>query len=75
MDGKTTLNTRELTCIIQGKQPGDIVSVTVMRGGKPYSVRAMLGTWPDSRDFPRPTPGNCGAEPVSSLPADARSPG
>lgn len=67
VDGRTTLNTRELTCVIQGKRPGDVVSVTVMRGGKPHSITAMLGSWPDSTEFPRPTPGNCGGEPVSGL--------
>ena len=67
VDGTTTLNTRELTCIIQGRRPGDVVSVTVMRAGKPRAIKAMLGFWPDSKDFPRPTPGNCGGEPVSRL--------
>lgn len=75
VDGKTTLNTRELTCLIQGKRPGDVVSVTVMRTGRPHSITPMLGSWPDVKDFPRPMPGNCGADPVSSLPASGRSTG
>ena len=65
VDGRTTLNTRELTCIIQGKRPGDVVSVTIMRGGRPQSLPATLGRWPPSTAFPRPALVNCGAGPVS----------
>lgn len=67
VDGRTTLNTRELTCLIQGRRPGDVVSVTVMRAGQQQSIPATLGSWPPSKDFPRPALGNCGKEPVSSL--------
>lgn len=66
IDGRTTQNTRELTCLIQGKRPGDRVSVTIMRGGKERSMTATLGAWPPSMDFPRPAIANCGKEPVSS---------
>ena len=67
VDGRNAINTRELTCLIQGRRPGDIVSVTVMRAGQPQSVLATLGSWPPSTEFPRPALGNCGKEPVSSL--------
>ena len=67
VDGRTALNTRELTCLIQGKRPGDTVSVTIVRGGRQQSVPATLGRWPPSKDFPRPALANCGKEPVSSL--------
>lgn len=67
IDGRSTQNTRELTCLIQGKRPGDRVSVTIMRGGKERSMTATLGAWPPSMDFPRPAIANCGKEPVSSL--------
>ena len=67
VDGRTALNTRELTCIIQGKRPGDTVSVTVMRGGRQQSMPATLGRWPESKEFPRPALANCGKDPVSSL--------
>jgi serine protease Do len=65
VDGRTALNTRELTCIIQGKRPGDVVSVTIMRGGRQRSVPATLGRWPPSSEFPRPALANCGKDPVS----------
>ena len=67
VDGRTALNTRELTCLIQGKRPGDTVSVTIVRGGRQRSVPATLGHWPPSKDFPRPALANCGKDPVSSL--------
>lgn len=68
VDGRTALNTRELTCLIQGKRPGDTVMVTIMRGGRQQLMSATLGRWPESRDFPRPAIGNCGKDPISSLP-------
>lgn len=67
VDGRTALNTRELTCIIQGKRPGDVVSVTVMRAGRQQSIATTLGRWPPSNEFPRPALANCGTDPVSSL--------
>lgn len=67
VDGRTALNTRELTCLIQGKRPGDTVSVTIMRGGRQQSVPATLGRWPPSKEFPRPALANCGKDPVSTL--------
>jgi len=67
VDGRTALNTRELTCLIQGRRPGDVVSVTVMRAGRQQSIPATLGRWPPSKEFPRPALGNCGKDPVSSL--------
>lgn len=70
VDGRSALNTRELTCLIQGRRPGDVVSVTVMRAGRQQSMPATLGRWPPSKDFPRPALGNCGKEPVSSLRGD-----
>lgn len=67
VDGRSTLNTRELTCLIQVKRPGDTILVTVMRGGRQKSVRTTLGRWPENEEFPRPAAGNCGGDPVSSL--------
>lgn len=67
VDGRSALNTRELTCLIQGRRPGDVVSVTVMRAGQRQSMPATLGRWPPSKEFPRPAIGNCGKEPVSSV--------
>ena len=73
VDGRSALNTRELTCLIQGRRPGDVVSVTVMRAGRQQSMPATLGRWPPSKDFPRPALGNCGQAPVSSLRGDQRA--
>ena len=67
VDGRSALNTRELTCLIQGRRPGDVVSVTIMRAGQRQSIPATLGRWPPSKEFPRPAIGNCGKEPVSRL--------
>lgn len=67
VDGRSAVNTRELTCLIQGRRPGDTVSVTVMRAGQQQSIPATLGSWPPSKEFPRPALGNCGKEPVSGL--------
>jgi hypothetical protein len=67
VDSRSALNTRELTCLIQGRRPGDVVSVTVMRAGQRQSMPATLGRWPPSKEFPRPAIGNCGKEPVSSV--------
>jgi hypothetical protein len=67
VDGLAAVNTRELTCLIQGKRPGDIVSVTIMRGGRQKSVPTTLGRWPEGKDFPRPAVANCGRDPVSGL--------
>lgn len=67
VDGHSTLNTRELTCLIQDRRPGDTILVTIMRGGREKSVPATLGRWPESKEFPKPAFGNCGREPVSGM--------
>ena len=64
VDGRIALNTRELTCLIHGRRPGDTVSVTVMRDGRRYAVSVTLGAWP-ATDLAQPASGNCGREPVS----------
>lgn len=67
IDGRTALNPRELTCLIQGRRPGDTISVTVMRAGKQTSLPTTLGRWPDGKEFPRPAAASCGKDPVSRL--------
>jgi S1-C subfamily serine protease len=69
LDGHTTLNTRELTCLLQGKRPGEIVEVIYTRGGRVNRMSVTLGSWPGASDFPRPANARCGAAPVSALPA------
>jgi PDZ domain len=72
IDGRAALNPRELTCLIQGRRPGDIVSVTVMRAGQPTSLSTTLGRWPDGKEFPRPAAASCGKDPVSNRRGDQR---
>jgi S1-C subfamily serine protease len=74
IDGRPASNTRELTCIIQGRRPGDVVLVTVVRAGKSRMVPAKLGRWPDAKEFPRPSLSDCGRDKVSALAPAARSP-
>lgn len=66
VDGRAAINTRELTCLIQGRRPGDVVLVTIMRGGRQQSMTAKLARWPEFKDFPRPRSGDCGKDRVSA---------
>ena len=34
IDGRAAANTRELSCLIQGRRPGDVVQLTVVRAGR-----------------------------------------
>ncbi len=68
IDGRPAANTRELTCLIQGGRPGDVVLVTIVRAGKSRAVTAKLGRWPDTKDFPRPPSSDCGRDKVSATP-------
>ena len=74
IDGRPAANTRELTCLIQGQRPGDVVLVTIVRAGRSRVVSATLGRWPDAKDFPKPPRADCGRDKVSSsTPAMRRS--
>ncbi len=66
IDGQTAANTRELMCLIQSRQPGDVVRVTVVRAGKRQAIAAQLGRWPDVKDVPPPRRGDCGRDKVSA---------
>jgi membrane-associated protease RseP (regulator of RpoE activity) len=68
LDGRTALNTRELTCLLQGKRPGETVEVNFKRGGRERSMLVKLGSWPASKEFPPPANAHCSGAPVSSLP-------
>ena len=68
LDGRTALNTRELTCLLQSKRPGETVEVSFKRGGRDRSMLIKLGSWPTAREFPPPANARCGGAPVSSLP-------
>jgi S1-C subfamily serine protease len=67
MDGHPAANARELTCLIQGRRPGDVVQLTVVRAGRQQAVTVRLGHWPSTNDFPPPAVGNCGRDKVSAL--------
>ena len=73
LDGRTTLNTRELTCLLQSKRPGEVIDVMFTRGGRMRTMKVTLGTWPGNSDFPRPADGRCGAAPVSDLSVPRRA--
>jgi S1-C subfamily serine protease len=67
VDGRPAANTRELTCLIQGRRPGDVVLVTIVRAGKSRVVSAQLGRWPEANGFPKPPLSDCGRDKVSVL--------
>lgn len=73
LDGRTTLNTRELICLLQSKRPGEVIEVTFTRGGRVATMKVALGAWPGSSDFPLPANGRCGAAPVSGQPVPSRT--
>lgn len=65
LDGRTALNTRELTCLLQAKRPGESVNVVFKRGGREQSMRVVLGRWPQASEFPRPASGRCPTQAIS----------
>ncbi len=65
LDGRTAMNTRELTCLLQGKRPGESVEVLFKRGGREQAMRVVLGNWPQATEFPRPASGRCPGQAVS----------
>jgi len=73
LNGRATINTRELTCLLHGKRPGETVEVMFTRGGQGRTTNVTLGSWPGSSDFPRPANARCGADPVSGLPSPERA--
>lgn len=73
LNGRATINTRELTCLLQSKRPGEIVEVMFTRGGRGRTVTVTLGNWPSGGDFPRPANARCGGAPVSGLTSHERA--
>ena len=73
LNGYATINTRELTCLLQDKRPGEIVEVMFTRGGRGRTTMVTLGAWPGSSDFPRPANGRCSGAPVSNLSVSGRA--
>ena len=65
VDGRPAGNTRELNCLIQPRRPGEVVMVTIMRGGRPRTFSVTLGRWPQSEHFPRPNFVECGRDRLS----------
>jgi S1-C subfamily serine protease len=66
IDGRPAGNTRELTCLIQSRRPGDVVRVMVMRSGQQRVITARLGRWPENNNFPQPRRSDCGRDKVSA---------
>ena len=47
IDGNAVRSVQDLSNEIDGKSPGDIVTLTVERSGKPVTLSVKLGAWPD----------------------------
>ena len=73
LNGHATINTRELTCLLYGRRPGETVEVMFTRGGQGRTTKVTLGSWPGRSDFPLPANARCGADPVSGLPSRERA--
>jgi predicted metalloprotease with PDZ domain len=58
VDAQTVRNTRELTCLLERRKPGDTVNIAVLRRSIRHTVEVRLGRWPDSA--PPPARGDCG---------------
>jgi S1-C subfamily serine protease len=65
LDGRAAMNTRELTCLLQAKRPGESIEVLYKRGGREQALRVVLGSWPQATDFPRPVSSRCPTQAVS----------
>ncbi|WAH35841.1 S1C family serine protease [Alicyclobacillus dauci] len=46
VDGQTVNTIEELTQVINGRQPGQVLDLTVLRNGSKTHVKVTLGTWP-----------------------------
>lgn len=58
VNGRTVRNTRELSCLLERRKPGDTVEIAVLRrGGIRRAVTVKLGQWPDRVP---PARGDCG---------------
>ena len=66
-------STAELIAQFNASQPGDEVTLTVIRGGETIIVTVTLGEWPDNRDvterrqFRRSPPARWSRHPGESL--------
>lgn len=50
IDGKSVTSIEQLTQYINQDEPGQTVTLTVLRGGKTLHVRVTLGTWPSGQN-------------------------
>ena len=49
IDGRTVASVDDIASYLNGKSPGDPVTLTVVRDGSTISVNVTLGTWPSSQ--------------------------
>jgi len=47
IDGKKVGSVEEVIIYLNGKRPGEVVSLTVLRGSNSLTVQVTLGEWPD----------------------------
>jgi S1-C subfamily serine protease len=47
IDGKKVSSVEEIITYLNGKRPGDVISLTVLRGSETLTVQVTLGEWPD----------------------------
>ncbi|GAB4266098.1 MAG: hypothetical protein Kow0080_07020 [Candidatus Promineifilaceae bacterium] len=52
VDGQVVLDTAELVAVIEGKQPGTAVALTIRRGTETLTLNATLTTHPDAPNKP-----------------------
>ncbi len=53
VDTDTVRNTKELSCLLERRKPGDTVKLALLRRGARHTVEAKLGRWPDGATPPR----------------------
>ena len=67
IDGKKVNQPDEVSAAINGRKPGDVISIEVMRNGKRETLKVTLGT--------RPTTASSGTTTTPTTPSDPTNPG
>ena len=62
VDGVNIGSTVELVAQLDSKQPGDQVTLTIVRGGETLELVVTLGEWPEDRDVGRTSPLQTGSQ-------------
>lgn len=56
VDGNAVKSVTDMTNYFAGKQVGDQVTISILRGGSTLNVTATLGAWPNSSTYQLPNP-------------------